>query len=170
MVLPCQEDLGSRSGFHGKLRAHRDGVPEPDGTFGGGDADAPVALAAEDLGAFAGGIAQLHEYRAGGGDQAVFACSGCELNEPAAEDKPSLDIPAYEPVMDKGKSEPMHRWPGQASSRYELRQGGGSGLQCVKHMGRFIDDTDSARIVHVLILPSHYLRCKSLDWLITEVC
>ena len=170
MVFPCQQDLGSRSGFHGQLRAHGDGVAEADGTFGGGDTNAPVALAAEDLGTLAGSIAQLHEYGPGGGYQPVLTCGGRELNEPAAEDKPSLDIPAYEPVMDKCKSQPMYRRPGQPCSRYQLREGGGSGLQCVKHMGRFIDDTDSARIVHVLILPSHYLRCKSLDWLITEVC
>ena len=66
--------------------------------------------------------------------------------------------------MDQGKGEPVHGGPGKPRGSDELRQGGGSGLERVKHMGRFIDDTDAARIVHVMILPSHYLRCKSVRW------
>ena len=83
------------------------------------------------------------------------------------EHEAALDIAAHQPVVHQRESQPVHGGPGQSRGRHQLRQGGGAGLKCVKHMGRFIDDTDSTRIVHVMILPSHYLRCKSTRWRIT---
>jgi hypothetical protein len=96
VVLPGEQHLGGRAGLHGQLGSHGNGVSEANGPFGGGNADTPVALAAEDLGAFAGGIAELHEDRPGGGDQPVLAGGGRQLNEPAAEDKAALDIAAHQ--------------------------------------------------------------------------
>ena len=56
----------------------------PIGPLGGGDADALVALAAEELGALAGVVAQGAEHRAGRGEQAVLAGGRGELAEPRA--------------------------------------------------------------------------------------
>ena len=98
----------------------------------------------------------------GGGDEAVLAGGGGQLHQPAAEDEAALDVAADQAVVDQGQGEPVHCGPGQSRGSHQLRQGGGAGLKRVEHMGRFIDDTDSTRIVHVLILPSHYLRCKSI--------
>ena len=134
----------------------------PDRAFGGGHADAPVALAAEDLGAFAGGVAQLHQHGPGGGDEPVLAGGGGQLHQAAAQHEPALDVAADQPVVDQRQGQPVHGGPGQPGGGHQLRQGGGAGLECVEHMGRFIDDADSTRIVHVMILPSHYLRCKSM--------
>lgn len=72
MVFPRQEDLRGGAGFHGELCAHRNGVAQTDGTFGGGHADTPIALAAEDLRAFAGCVAELNEDGACGSDEPVF--------------------------------------------------------------------------------------------------
>ena len=164
MVFPREQDLGGGAGLHGKLSTHRDGVPETDGALSGGYADSPVALAAEDLGALAGGVAKLHQDWSCGGDEAVLAGGGGQLNEPAAEHEPALDVAADQPVVDQCQGKPVDSGPGEASCGHKLRQGGGPGLKCVKHMGRFINDTDSTRIVHVMILPSHYLRCKCFGW------
>src|SRR6476620_7760600 len=92
MVLPRQQHLGGGAGLHGQLGADGDGVAQPDRAFGGGHADAPVALAAEDLGAFAGGVAQLHEHGAGGGDEAVLAGGGGQFHQTAPEHEAALDI------------------------------------------------------------------------------
>ena len=97
----------------------------------------------------------------GGGDEPVLAGGGGQLHQAAAEHEPALDVAADQPVVDQRQGQPVHGGPGQPRGGHQLRQGGGAGLKCVKHMGRFIDDTDSTRIVHVMILPSHYLRCKS---------
>ena len=164
MVFPRQQDLGGGTGFHRQLGAYRDGVAQADGAFRGGDAHAPVALPPEDLGAFSGGVAQLHQHGAGRGDQAVLAGGGSELNEPAAKDEPALDVTAHQPVVHQRQGEAVDSGPGQAGGGHELRQRGGSCLEGIKHLGRFINDTDSTRIVHVMILPSHYLRCKSFGW------
>lgn len=164
MVFPGQQDLGCGAGLHGKLRTHRDGVSKANGAFSRGNAYAPVALAPENLGALACGVPELHQHWACGSDQAVLACGGRQLNEPAAEDEPALDVTADQPVVDQCQGKPVDGGPGESRGRHKLRQGGGSGLKCVKHMGRFINDTDSTRIVHVMILPSQYLRCKCFGW------
>ncbi|GAA3399545.1 hypothetical protein GCM10011577_00430 [Pseudarthrobacter polychromogenes] len=66
--------------------------------------------------------------------------------------------------MDQGEGKAVDSGPGQAGGCHELRQRGGAGFERIKHLGRFINDTDSTRIVHVMILPSQYLRCKSFGW------
>jgi hypothetical protein len=164
MVFPGQQHLGGGPCLHGKLGAHRDGVAKANGAFGGGNADPPVALAAENLGTLSCGVPELHQDRSRGSDQAVLACGGRQLNEPAAEDEPALDVTADQPVVDQRQGQPVDGGPGEPRGGHQLRQGGGPGLQCVKHMGRFINDTDSTRIVHVMILPSQYLRCKCFGW------
>ena len=164
MVFPREQDLGGRAGLHGELGTHRNSVPEADRTLRGRNAHTPVALAPEDLGTFACGVAQLHQHRSCGSDQSVFSRGGSQLNEPAPEHEPALDVTADQPVMDQGQGKPVDGGPGEAGGCYKLGQGGRPGLKCVQHMGRFINDTDSTRIVHVMILPSQYLRCKCFGW------
>ena len=91
-LLPGEQHLGGGAGAHGQLRADRDGVAQADGPLGGGDADAVLALAAEELGALAGDVAQRAEHRAGGGEQPVLAGGGGELGEPRAEDEAALQV------------------------------------------------------------------------------
>jgi len=76
----------------------------------------------------------------------------------------SAEATQTRPVVDQGKREPVNGRPGQSGGRYQLGQRGGPGLEGVQYLGRFINDTDSTRIVHVMILPSQYLRCKSFGW------
>ena len=52
-VLPGEQHLRGRARAHGQLRADRDGVAQAAGTFGGGDADAELALTSPQLGGLA---------------------------------------------------------------------------------------------------------------------
>ena len=80
-LLPGQEDLGGGTGRHAESGAHGDGVAQTDRTFGGGDADAGVTLAAVQLGALGRVVAQRREYRAGRGEEAIFARRRRQLRE-----------------------------------------------------------------------------------------
>jgi hypothetical protein len=144
MVLPRQQDLGGRAGLHGELGAHRDGVAQADRPLRRGHAHTPFALPAEDLRALAGGIAQRKQHRAGGGDQAVFAGGRSQLDQPAAQDKPALNVAADQPVVDQGQRQTMDSRPREPGSGHQLGQCCGPGLQCIQHHGCLIDDSDAA--------------------------
>jgi hypothetical protein len=66
----------------------------PIGTFRRGDADAQVALAAEELGGLVGVVAQCAQDRAGGREQSVLAGGRGELGQARAEDEPALHVAA----------------------------------------------------------------------------
>ncbi len=170
MVFPRQQDLCGGAGLHGELGPHRNGVTQADGTFRGCHADTPVALAAEDLRAFACGVPELNENGSCGGDEPVLTGSGCELHQPAAQDEASLDVPAHQAMVNQSQRKAVNCGPGKPRGRYELRESRGPCLKGIEHLGRFINDTDSTRIVHVMILPSQYLRCKLFRWPILRRC
>ena len=86
----------------------------PDRPLGGGDADALVALAAEELGALAGEVAQGAEHRPGGGEQAVLAGRRGQLAEPRAEHEPALHVARDQPVVLERDGEPVGRGAGQS--------------------------------------------------------
>ena len=64
----------------------------PTGRSAADDADPVLALAAEELGALAGVVAQRAEHRAGGREQAVLAGGRGELAEARAEDEAPLQV------------------------------------------------------------------------------
>ncbi|GAA4136817.1 hypothetical protein GCM10022416_20810 [Actinomadura keratinilytica] len=66
-----------------------------------------------------------------------------------------------EAVVLQRDGEPVGGRPRQPGGLDELRQRGGTRLQGVQHQNRFVKYADSARVVHDLILPSRYVRCKS---------
>ena len=160
-VLPGEQDLRGRAGAHRQLRADRDGVAQAGRALGRGDADAVLALAAPQLGGLAGDVAQPGEHRAGGGQQPVLAGGGGQLGQPRAEHEPALHVAGDQPVVLEGDGEPVGGGPGQPGAGHEPGQGGRSGLQGGEHEGGFVENADSARVVHTLILPSRNLECKS---------
>ena len=81
------------------------GVAQAGGALGGGDADAVVALAAVQLGALAGDVAQPRQHRAGGGEQPVLAGGGAS----SASRGPSTK----RPCMSRATS----RWCSSATAR-----------------------------------------------------
>ena len=94
--------------------ADGDGVAQADRALGGGDADAVVALAAEELGALVGVVAQGAEDGPGGGEQAVLAGGGGELGQARAEDEAALQVAGHEAVVLEGDGQPVGRRAGQA--------------------------------------------------------
>ena len=137
-----------------------DGVAQAGGTLGGGDADAVVALAAPQLGGLAGDVAQPRQHRAGGGQQPVLAGGGAELGQPGSEHEAALHVAGHQPVVLQRHREAVGGGSGQAGGGHETGQRGRSGLQGREHEGGFVEDADSARVVHTLIMPSRILICK----------
>ena len=133
----------------------------PDGALGGGDADAVVALAAPQLGGLAGDVAQPGQHRAGGGEQAVLAGGGGQLGEARAEHEAALHVAGDQTVVLEGDREPVGGRPGEAGAGDQAGQGGRSGLERGEHEGGLVEDADSARVVHMAILPSQIMGCKS---------
>ena len=122
-----------------------------------------LALPAEHLRGLAGDVAEPGQHRSGGGQQPVLTGGRGQLAEPGTEDEPALQIAADQPMMLQGDGEPMGGRTGQSGGRHEAGQGGRSGLQGAEHQGGFVEDADTARVVHALILPSRMLECKSED-------
>ena len=113
-LLPGEQHLGGGAGAHRQRGADRDRVAQADRALGGRDADPLVALAAEELGALVGVVAQRAEHRAGGGEQAVLAGGRGELAEARAEDEAALQVAGHEPVVLEGDGQPVRRRAGQA--------------------------------------------------------
>ena len=72
-LLPGEQDLSCGTGEHGQAGTDRDRVAQTHGALGGCHADALVALAAEELGALVGVVAQGAQDGTGGGQEAVLA-------------------------------------------------------------------------------------------------
>ena len=64
-------------------------------------------------------------------------------------------------MMLERDGQPMGGRTGQPGRRHQAGQRGRSGLQGAQHQGGFVQDADTARVVHALILPSRMLECKS---------
>ena len=160
-VLPGEQDLRGGAGPHGQLGADGDGVAQAGRALGGGDADAELALAAPELGGLAGDVAQPGEHGAGRGEQPVLAGGGGELGEPGAEHEASLHVARHQTVVLERDREAVGRRPGQPGAGDETGQCRGACLECGEHEGGFVENADSARVVHILIMPSRIVRCKS---------
>lgn len=52
--------------------------------------------------------------------------------------------------------------PGEARAGDEAGERGGSRLECGEHESGFVENADSARVVHVLILPYRIVRRKCI--------
>ena len=50
--------------------------------------------------------------------------------------------------------------PGEPGARDQAGEGGGPGLERRQDEGGFVENADSARVVHALILPSRIVKCK----------
>ena len=120
-----------------------------------------VSLPAIELRALTGDVAQPREDRPGRLEQAVLAGGRGELAQPGTEDEAALQVARHEPVVLQGGGEAVSCGAGQPGGRDEGGQAGGAGFQGPENDRRLVEDADSARVVHALILPSHWLRRKS---------
>ena len=121
----------------------------PDGPLGGGHADAVVALPAPELCGLAGDVAQPGEHRAGGGQQPVLAGRGGQLRQPRAEHEAALHVAGHEPVVLERDREAVRGGSGEAGGGDESGEGGRPGLESREHQGGFVENADSARVVHL---------------------
>jgi hypothetical protein len=74
-----------------------------------------------------------------------------------------LQIPAHQTMMLEGDSKAMSGRSGQPSRGHQASERGRSRLQGAEHEGGFVEDADTARVVHALILPSRMLEGKCED-------
>jgi hypothetical protein len=125
-------------------------------------ADALVALATEELRALVGVVAQGAEDRAGCREETVLAGSRCELAQAWPEDETSLHVARHEAVVLEGDRQSVCRWPGEAGGADELRQRGRACLEGAEYCGGLVENADSTRVVHALILTSQALRRQSV--------
>ena len=159
-LLPREQDLGGRAGLHRQRRADRDGVAQAGEALGRRHADPAVALAPVELRALAGDVAQPGEHRAGRLEQPVLAGGGRQLAESRAEHEPPLQVARDQPVVLQSRGQPVRGGPGEPGRRDQRRQAGRPGLEGSENDGGLVQDADSARVVHVPILPSHAPRRK----------
>jgi hypothetical protein len=66
-------------------------------------------------------------------------------------------------MMLEGDCKAMRGRSGQPGRGHQTSQSGRSRLQGAEHEGGFVEDTDTARVVHALILPSRMLEGKCED-------
>jgi hypothetical protein len=74
-----------------------------------------------------------------------------------------LQIAADQTMMLEGDGKAMGSWSGKSGRGYQTSQSGRSGLQGTEHQGGFVENADTARVVHALILPSRMLEGKCED-------
>ena len=87
-----EQNLGGRPGVHAEHRAQRHGVAQAREPLGRRDADALVALTAEELSALVRVVAQGAEHGAGSREQAVLARGRGQLAESGAEHEATLHV------------------------------------------------------------------------------
>ncbi|GAA3675274.1 hypothetical protein GCM10022376_13320 [Yimella lutea] len=102
-----------------------------------------------------GVVAQGAEHGSGCGEQAVLTCGRGKFTQARSEDEASLQIAGDKTVMLERDGESMRRRAGESGVRNKLREGRGACLESRKNDGGLVKDTDTARVVHVMILPSH---------------
>ena len=162
-LLPREQHLSRRSRAHGQLGANGHAVPQARHALSSSHAHPVVALTTEHLSRFARDVPQSSEHRSGRRQEAVLAGSGGQLAESWTEHESALQIPADETMMFEGHGKSMGRWSRQPGRGYQTSQGGRSSLQGAEHQGGFVQDTNTARVVHALILPSRMLEGKCED-------
>ena len=148
--------------MHREHRTERDRVSQSRESLGCGHADALFALAPVELRRLAGLVPQGREYRASRSEKAILACGRRELGKPRAEDEPPLEITGYETMMFQSSRESVSRRAGEPGRLDESGQSEGSCLERPEHGRGFVEDSDSASVVHVVILPSQHTRWQVL--------
>ena len=98
-VLPRQQYLCCRSGRHRELTTHGHRIAQAGRTFCCGHAYAELALAAEQLGRFAGDVSQTSQNWGGGGQEPVLAGGSSEFTEAGPEDESPLQVAANKAMM-----------------------------------------------------------------------
>ena len=143
-------------GGHRQPGADRDGVAQPAGALGGGDADPRGAVPDVELGALAAGVAQGDQVPAG--ELGEVGAAAAELGERRAGRPGALGGAPDQPVPLQGHGQPVGRRPGQAGAADELgerRRLVGDGAE---NGHRFVQDGDGVRLSHTAILASHIVR------------
>ena len=155
-VKPSGEYLGGGAGLHGKRGSQQDGVMEPTGWFGRRDADPALAGPPVDLCALAGAVPQC------GDGVLCFGAPGIQAGSPlrdlAAQDEASFGVTVDQSVALQCQGQPMSRWPGQSGRVHQSGEGARTVRNRLQDDDCLVNNPDTARLVHLVILTSHYLR------------
>ena len=152
-ILPGKKDLRGRTRIHRELTSHWHGVAKAGGSLCGGDAYPEVALAAEQLDGFAGDIAETSEDGPSGSQKSILASRGGEFAEARSEDEAPLHVTCDEPMVFEGNRKSVCGWSGQSRPSHEARKRRRPGFERSQNECGFVQNADSASIVHTLILP-----------------
>lgn len=155
---------GSRSAtLCARARGHRQPCPDRDriakarSWFQCGHADPRRSLAAIYLHAFAGGVAQLRQYRRARHQQWIVDM-GREFGDGRTEPPVAiLAAPQQAMHLQRGR-QPVCGGPGQVGSIAEFGQSAGRFRDRVQHANGFVEDTDTAMLSHKEIIASRILR------------
>src|SRR3954463_3600575 len=93
-------------------------------------------------------------------EQPVLAGGGRELAQPRAEDEPALQIAGDQAVVLQGGGQAVRGRPREPRRGHQGGQAGGPRLEGTENDGGLVQDANSARVVHVPILPSQAPRRK----------
>ena len=77
------------------------------------------------------------------------------------EHEAALHVARDQAVVLEGDGEPVGGRPGQSGAGDQPGEGGRSGLEGGEHEGGLVENADSARVVHMAILPSQIMGCKA---------
>ena len=159
--LPREEHLSRRSRVHGQDRAERDGVAQSGEALSGRYADSLLPLASVELAGLTRRIAQSRQDGPCCREQAVLACGRGQFGEARPEDEPALEVAGYQPMVLESRCEAVGRRSGETRRQHEAGKCEGARLEGPEHYRCFVEDTDSATVVHVLILPSQHPRWQA---------
>jgi 3-isopropylmalate/(R)-2-methylmalate dehydratase large subunit len=159
-VLPGEQYLSSRPGCEWQPGPDRNGVAKPSRELRRGDTHPNVALSPVELRALPRCVAQFGQNGAGHCDEAVLATGGRELGKSGAEHESAFAVAGHEAVSFEGDREAVGGRPRETGERDETCQRCRTRLEGGKYGYRLVQNANTARLVHVLILPSQYARRK----------
>lgn len=152
-----QQHFGARARGHRQPCPDRDRIAKARSWFQCGHADPRRSLAAIYLHAFAGGVAQLRQYRRARHQQWIVDM-GREFGDGRTEPPVAiLAAPQQAMHLQRGR-QPVCGGPGQVGSIAEFGQSAGRFRDRVQHANGFVEDTDTAMLSHKEIIASRILR------------
>lgn len=150
-------NAGARARGHRQPCPDRDRIAKARSWFQCGHADPRRSLAAIYLHAFAGGVAQLRQYRRARHQQWIVDM-GREFGDGRTEPPVAiLAAPQQAMHLQRGR-QPVCGGPGQVGSIAEFGQSAGRFRDRVQHANGFVEDTDTAMLSHKEIIASRILR------------
>ncbi len=158
---PGDQHLRRGAGAKGEQRPHRHRVPQARDGLGCGDAQPLVPGASVDLGALAAGVAEFGDDGLGPPTPIVCGCGPAQ--DVRADGEPAVIVADQHPVALEGHGDPVGGRAGETGRLDQFGEAERGRRDGIEHPHGLVNDTDSARVVHVVILMSHIVRCQACE-------